>query len=306
VIIVQTKIKKIGFIGLGHMGNPMVNNLLKNDYHVTVFDVNKTAQKAMVSLGAHDAKTLEEIAKYADVVITMLQTGDQVKQCCFGDQGVFAHLKSDALFIDCSSIDIQTSRELHAVAKSKKITMCDAPVSGGVLAANNAAITFMVGCDENAFDTAKTILNAMGKKIIYAGLAGSGVAAKICNNMLLGISMIGVCEAFALAEKLELDPKKLFEIASNASGQCWSLTQYCPWPTILPNVPSSHDYKPGFTANMMLKDLRLSQDAAASVHAQTPLGHHAMQLYEDFVNANDHEIDFSAIIQLLQKKQKKN
>lgn len=296
--------KKIGFIGLGHMGNPMVQNLLKNKFEVIVFDVVEAAIKPLVALGAQQAKNPTEIAQNADVVITMLQTGDQVKQCCLGEQGIFSHLKSNALFIDCSSIDVQTSRELHAAAKSKNILMCDAPVSGGVLAAQNATLTFMVGGDEKNFELAKNILSAMGKKIIYAGLAGSGVAAKICNNMLLAISMIGVCEAFTLAEKLGLEAQKLFEISSNASGQCWSLNQYCPSPNILPNVPSSNDYKPGFTAKMMLKDLRLSQDAAEKTHATTPLGKHAMQLYEDFIKLNKDEIDFSGIIQMLKKTSK--
>lgn len=293
--------KTIGFIGLGHMGNPMVQNLLKNNYHVNVFDVVDQAIKPLVAFGAISAKNPAETAQNADVIITMLQTGEQVKQCCLGDQGIFAHVKSDALFIDCSSIDVHTSRELHAAAISKNIAMCDAPVSGGVLAAQNATLTFMVGGDEKNFESAKNILTAMGKKIIYAGLAGSGAAAKICNNMLLGISMIGVCETFVLADKLGLDAQKLFEISSNASGQCWSLTNYCPWPNILPNVPSSHDYQPGFTAKMMLKDLHLSQDAASITHAHTPLGKHAMELYEQFVKSNTDEIDFSGIIQMLAK-----
>ncbi|EKD92148.1 MAG: hypothetical protein ACD_29C00156G0002 [uncultured bacterium] len=293
--------KTIGFIGLGHMGNPMVQNLLKNNYKVKVFDIDDQAIKPLIVLGAISAKNPAEIAQNTDVVITMLQTGEQVKQCCLGDQGIFAHVKSDTLFIDCSSIDVHTSRELHVAAKSKYITMCDAPVSGGVLAAQNATLTFMVGGDEKNFESAKNILTAMGKKIIYAGLAGSGAAAKICNNMLLGISMIAVSEAFVLADKLGLDAQKLFEISSNASGQCWSLTNYCPWPNILPNVPSSHDYQPGFTAKMMLKDLHLSQDAASMVNAATPLGKHAMELYAQFVKSNADEIDFSGIIQMLLK-----
>jgi 3-hydroxyisobutyrate dehydrogenase len=293
---------KIGFVGLGHMGTPMVKNLLHHQYSVTVFDLVDDAVNALVALGATRANTLSDIATDADVVFTMLQTGEQVKKCCLGEAGIFSHLnKKNALYIDCSSIDIHTSRELHAAAKSRDIQMCDAPVSGGVVAAQNATLTFMVGGDENHFNQAQTVLSAMGKKIIYAGLAGSGAAAKICNNMILGISMIGVSEAFVLAEKLGLDAKKLFEISSNASGQCWSLTNYCPSPNILPNVPSSHDYQPGFTAKMMLKDLQLSQDAASTVHAETPLGKHAMELYAQFVNASKTEIDFSGIIQMLKK-----
>ncbi|OGT45808.1 MAG: 3-hydroxyisobutyrate dehydrogenase [Gammaproteobacteria bacterium RIFCSPHIGHO2_12_FULL_38_11] len=289
----------IGFIGLGNMGSPMVKNLLKNNYTVKVYDISKNAIANCVSVGAHASESLIDIAKESDVIITMLQTGDQVKQCCTGKQGIFAHLKSNALFIDCSSIDIQSSRALHHDAKSRHIAMVDAPVSGGVAGAENATLTFMVGGEENNFKRAEKILSAMGKKIIYAGGNGNGVAAKICNNMILGISMIAVSEAFVLAEKLGLDAKKLFEISSNASGQCWSLTHYCPWPNILPNVPSSNHYQPGFTAKMMLKDLHLSQDAAITTHANTPLAKHAMDLYQQFVESNTAEIDFSGIINLL-------
>lgn len=292
----------IGFIGLGHMGNPMVKNLLKNNYSVKVFDVSEEAVANLVHVGAIAAASPADIAKNVDVVFTMLQTGDQVKQCCLGKQGIFSHCnKQDAIYIDCSSIDIQSSRELHTVAKENHISMLDAPVSGGVLAAQNATLTFMVGGDENIYQRATTVLSAMGKKIIYAGADGSGSAAKICNNMILGVSMIAVCEAFTLADQLGLDPQKLFEISSNASGQCWSLTQYCPWPNILPNVPSSHHYQPGFTTKMMLKDLHLSQDAAEKMNVTTPLGKHAMDLYQQFVATGNAEVDFSGIIQMLLK-----
>jgi len=292
--------KTVGFIGLGHMGKLMVKNLLKNNYTVKVYDICDDAIASLVNDGAIATKSPAEIAKDADVVLTMLQTGDQVKQSCLGPQGIFAQLnKSNALFIDSSSIDIQCSRELHSQAKSQGIAMLDAPVSGGVLGAEAGKLTFMVGGDENNFNHAQPFLNAMGKKIIYAGPSGNGAAAKICNNMILGVSMIAVCEAFVLASKLGLDAQKLFEISSNASGQCWSLTNNCPWPNILPNVPSSHHYEPGFTAKMMLKDLKLSQDAAESAHAATPLGKHAMQLYEQFVKYHESEIDFSGIIQML-------
>ncbi|MCX7124846.1 MAG: 3-hydroxyisobutyrate dehydrogenase [Gammaproteobacteria bacterium] len=294
--------KTIGFIGLGHMGTPMVKNLLKNNYTVKVYDVFDKAINNLMSDGAIAAKSLAEIAKNSDVVITMLQTGDQVIQCCTGKKGIFEHLKSSALFVDCSSIDVKSSRELHIQAKLQGIAMLDSPVSGGVAAAEAGTLTFMVGGDKINFTHAQPILNAMGKKIIYAGSDGNGVAAKICNNMILGVSMIAVSEAFALANKLGLDAEKLFEISSNASGQCWSLTSYCPWPNILPNVPSSNNYQPGFTAKMMLKDLHLSQDAAEQVNAATPLGKHAMELYQEFVESNAAEIDFSGIIRMLREK----
>lgn len=289
----------IGFIGLGHMGAPMVKNLLKNQYKVKVYDVIDQAVEALVKEGAIRAVSPADIAKNADIVFTMLQTGDQVTQICLGEQGLFAHLNKTALYIDSSSVDINSSRQLHKTAAAQGIAMLDAPVSGGVAAAEAATLTFMVGGDIDHYQRAQSVLSALGKKIIYAGSAGSGAAAKICNNMILGISMIAVCEAFVLADKLGLEAKKLFEISTNASGQCWSLSSYCPWPNILPNVPANHHYQPGFSAKMMLKDLHLSQDAAATVHANTPLGKHAMDLYQQFVDANATEIDFSGIIQML-------
>jgi len=222
-----------------------------------------------------------------------------VSACCLGDEGFFSLLKSSTLYIDSSSVDIESSRSLHIKAQSMGIKMLDAPVSGGVAAAESATLTFMVGGDQLLFDRAKPLLGAMGKNIIHAGGATSGAAAKICNNMLLGISMIAVSEAFVLAERLGLDAKKLYEISSNASGQCWSLTQYCPVPNIMPDVPSSHQYKPGFTAKMMLKDLNLSQSAALTAEIETPLGHHARELYQSFVDQGNAEIDFSGIIKML-------
>lgn len=293
--------KTIGFIGLGHMGHPMVMNLLKNNYTVKVFDLSHNAIQSLVKKGAVAAKSIEEIATNSDVVITMLQTSEQVSLCCLGESGIFAHLnKNDALYIDSSSIDISGSRALHNKAKSLGIRMLDAPVSGGV-AAEAASLTFMVGGEESDFNRAKLILSAMGKKIIHAGGDGNGAAAKICNNMILAISMIGVSEAFVLAKKLGLEPEKLFEIVSNASGQCWSLTSYCPAPNVMPNVPSSNNYKPGFTATMMLKDLNLSQDAAATAKATTPLGKQATALYKEFVEIGNNEVDFSGIINMIDK-----
>lgn len=289
----------IAFIGLGHMGNPMVQNLLKKNYSVKVFDLSKEAIASLTKVGATGANSIAEVIKDADVIITMLQTGQQVKQVCFDKAGIFAAIKKSALFMDCSSIDVASSREVHDKAKSQGIAMVDAPVSGGVLAAQKATLTFMVGGDAKDFERAQVILSAMGKKIIHAGEGGSGAAAKICNNMVLAISMIGVSEAFVLADKLGLAADKLFEICSNASAQCWSLTNYCPWPGILPDVPSSHDYKPGFTAKMMLKDLNLSQDAADQVHLNTPLGKLATQLYQQFADTGHMDEDFSAIIRML-------
>ncbi len=292
--------KTIGFIGLGHMGFPMVQNLLKYNYTVIVYDISPEAIAHAVAAGATAADNVADLTQKSDIVFTMLQTGEQVKKVCLGDQGIFSNINKEGLYIDSSSIDIHSSRELHAAAKSHDIAMIDAPVSGGVAAAGAGTLTFMVGGEEKDFEQSKKILSVLGKKIIYAGSAGTGVAAKMCNNMLLGISMIGVSEAFILADQLGLSPQKLFEISNNASGQCWSLTQYCPWPGILPNAPASHHYQPGFTAKMMLKDLALSQDAAKTAAVTTPLGKHAMELYEKFSEASP-EMDFSGIVQYLKK-----
>lgn len=287
----------IGFIGLGHMGNPMVQNLLKH-YSVTVYDILPEAMEKCVAAGAQAADSLMDIAKNSDVIITMLQTGKQVSSVC-NDKGLFAHAKPNTLFIDSSSIDINTSRQLHQQAQAAGFPMVDAPVSGGVAGAQAATLTFMVGGTEKNFELAKPILEKMGKKIIYAGPDGNGQAAKICNNMMLAIEMIAVCEGFALAEKLGLEAKKLFEISSNASGQCWSMTSYCPVPGILEKVPANNNYQPGFAAKMMLKDLLLSQNAAKNVNASTPLGAVATELYQLFVDEGNSEVDFSGIIKMI-------
>lgn len=292
----------IGFIGLGHMGQPMAINLLKKGYHLTVFDLVPDAIKKLQEHGAKSAKTIHDTAKEVDVLITMLQTGDQVKKVCLGLEGLFSQLKENALYIDCSSIDISSSHLLHQEAEKKNIIMVDAPVSGGVSAAQAGSLTFMVGGADESFEKAKPILEAMGKKIVHTGIAGTGQAAKICNNMILGISMIGVCEAFNLAEKLGLSAEKLFEVSSNASGQCWSLTNYAPVPGVVPTSPANRDYEPGFTAKMMLKDLLLSQNAAQTTGANTPLGAEATALYSLFVNQGYGEIDFSGIIKFLRVK----
>lgn len=293
---------KIGFIGLGHMGNPMVKNLLRHKHEVVVYDLVDEAVHALVQEGAVAATSVVAVTETTDVIITMLQTGAQVQQCCLGDKGIFAHIqRTNALYIDCSSIDISASKQLHEKAKNLGIAMLDAPVSGGVAAAVAGTLTFMVGGETANFHKANSILAAMGKNIIHAGAESHGVAAKICNNMILGVSMIAVSEAFILANKLGLDPQKLFDISTHASGQCWSLSQYCPWPNILPNVPSSHHYQPGFTAQMMLKDLMLSQDAAAYANIDTPLGEHAKALFQQFVDDDHGQLDFSGIIEMLKK-----
>ena len=293
----------IGFIGLGHMGYPMASNLLKAGFKLHVYDVVPEAMDRLVAKGAVKAESIATLAEAADVIITSLQTGHQVSEVCLTHDGVFTHARPDTLYIDCSSIDITTTHALHEEASKVHIAMLDAPVSGGVAGAEAGTLTFMVGGSELDFERAQPIFKAMGKKIVHAGNVGCGQVAKICNNLLLGISMIGVCEAFTLAKKLGLDQKKFFEISSNASGQCWSMTSYCPVPDILENVPANNQYKPGFMAKMMLKDLRLGQHAAETVDATIPLGAVAAELYELYVSQGYGDKDFSGIINLIGNQQ---
>lgn len=291
--------QKIGFIGLGHMGRPMASNLKKAGFDLWVYDLMPGPVKALEAEGARVGRSVLELAREVDAVITMLQTDDQVSKVCGGGEGVFAHLRPGALYLDCSTISVMGSRALHQEAKARRIDMVDAPVSGGVMGAKAGTLTFMVGGEPHAFERARPLLEKMGKNIIHAGQAGNGQVAKACNNMILGISMIAVSEGFSLAESLGLDAKTFFKIASTASGQCWSMTSYCPVPGLVESAPSNRDYQPGFTAAMMLKDLKLSQEAAQSTAQVTPLGEAAMQLYAQFVGQGHGELDFSGIIKML-------
>lgn len=292
---------KIGFVGLGHMGLPMAKNLLRVGHHVTGFDVQDSACLALQEAGSQTGASLAETAKDKDVIITMLQTGDQVKSVCFDAKGLFAHASPATLFIDCSSIDVASSREFHQQAHSHQFASLDAPVSGGVVGAEAGSLTFMVGGDESAFMQAEPILKAMGKTIIHTGKDGSGQAAKICNNMILGISMIAISEAFVLAKNLGLSKEKLHEVVTHSSGQCWAMNNYVPVPGILDHVPANHDYQPGFTAAMMLKDLNLSQLSAQRAGIKTPMGELAQSLYQALNDADMAQLDFSAIIRLVEK-----
>jgi 3-hydroxyisobutyrate dehydrogenase len=290
---------KIGFIGLGNMGAPMMRNLLKAGHQVTAFDVVPQAREAAATAGATAVDTAAAAVAGAEIVVSMLPAGEHVKGVMLGDGGLFAAAPKGCLFIDSSTIDVASAREVAAAAAAAGHLMVDAPVSGGVGGAEAGTLTFMVGGPDAAFAKAQPILEAMGKTIVHAGGAGNGQAAKICNNMLLGISMIGTCEAFALAEKLGLDGQKLFDIASKSSGQCWSMTSYCPVPGPVPTSPANRDYKAGFTAAMMLKDLKLAVDAAAKAGASVPLGGEAAQLYALFAGAGSAGVDFSGIIRML-------
>lgn len=292
----------IGFVGLGHMGNPMVSNLLKAGHMVHAFDTSAAAMSSIREVGAMPAESLQEVAEKSQVIFTMLQTGEQVHEVCAGENGLFAYAKPETLFIDCSSIDVEMSRRIHQMARDKNFQMLDAPVSGGVAGAISATLTIMVGGEGFVFmSKAEPILKRLGKLVIHVGQSGNGQAAKICNNMLLGISMIGVSEAFKLGEKLGLNPENLFKVMSHSSGQCWALTSYCPIPDIVENVPSNNEYIAGFTSQMMLKDLNLSQQAATEVGFNTPLGALATQLYEKFVASGHKEMDFSGIINMIAK-----
>ena len=289
----------IAFVGLGNMGLPMALNLVKAGHTVHGADLSAERLKELEAGGGKASGSATDAVKAADTVVTMLPSGREVAMLYLGENGFLAAAKPGTLFIDSSTIDVETARKVADAAATAGQQMVDAPVSGGVGGATAGTLTFMVGGPDAAFEAAKPYLDIMGKTIVHAGGAGNGQAAKICNNMLLGISMIGVCEAFVLAEKLGLDAQKLFDISSTASGQCWSLTTYCPVPGPVPTSPANNDYKAGFAAAMMLKDLKLAQGAASHAGASTPLGAAASQAYGLFVGAGQGAKDFSGIINFL-------
>jgi 3-hydroxyisobutyrate dehydrogenase len=290
---------RIGFIGLGNMGLPMAQNLIKAGHHVEGVDVNQAAVEKLKASGGSAAEFAKVAASRADVVVTMLPAGAHVREVYLGPNGIIENANPGTLLIDCSTIDVETARSVAAAAEKKDLLMLDAPVSGGVGGATAGTLTFMVGGSERAFVRAESILQQMGKTIVHAGGAGNGQAAKICNNMILGISMIAVSEAFVLAEQLGLDHQKLFDISSKSSGQCWSLTTYCPVPGPVPTSPANRDYQAGFTAAMMLKDLKLSQEAAKASGAKTELGEHAARIYSRYVDSGEAGRDFSGIIRFI-------
>jgi 3-hydroxyisobutyrate dehydrogenase len=291
---------QIGFIGLGNMGYPMAQNLIKGGHAVTGFDIDSAAAERLTAVAGKVASAIDVVCAGAEVVITMLPSGKEVREVYLGSGGVLASAPDGALLIDCSTIDVESARAVGAAARVNELRMIDAPVSGGVAGAEAATLTFMVGGSDIAFEKAKPILAAMGKTIVHAGNSGAGQAAKICNNMILGVSMIAVCESFNLAEKLGLDPQKLFDIASQSSGECWAMKKCCPVPGPVPTAPANRDFRPGFTAAMMLKDLRLAQAAAKASGAKAPMVAGAAALYDLFVDQGDATTDFSGIIKLLQ------
>jgi 3-hydroxyisobutyrate dehydrogenase len=292
---------EIGFIGLGNMGGPMAANLVKAGHDVSGFDLSAPAMAALAKAGGKPAADIARTVAAADMVITMLPAGPQVRGIHGGDAGVLKAAKRGALLVDCSTIDVETARALSKEAAARGFDMLDAPVSGGVAGAAAGTLTFMVGGSAAGFARALPVLEAMGKTIVHAGPAGNGQAAKICNNMMLAISMIGVSEGFALADRLGLDRQKLFDISSKSSGQCWAMTSYCPVPGPVPASPANRDYQAGFTADMMLKDLKLAQQAAQAASATTPLGAAAGALYQMLCNSGLGAKDFSAIFRLIAK-----
>jgi 3-hydroxyisobutyrate dehydrogenase len=288
----------IAFIGLGHMGNPMAANLVKAGYEVSGFDLLPDNLSVAKTNGVAITSSAEEAVAGADIVITMLPAGKHVLSVY---DTVAKAAKENALFIDSSTIDVDSARKAHEIANNCGLLSVDAPVSGGIGGAAAGTLTFMVGGSLDAFAKAEPVLKHMGARIVHCGDAGNGQAAKICNNMILGISMIGVSEAFTLAEKLGLSHQSLYDVASTSSGQCWSLTTYCPVPGPVATSPANSDYRPGFAAALMLKDLKLSQDAADSVGAATPLGAHAEAIYAEFNAAGNAGSDFSGIVNHLRK-----
>jgi 3-hydroxyisobutyrate dehydrogenase len=288
----------IGFIGLGNMGLPMARNLLKAGHQVTGFDLSETACAALEVDGGKRAPSANAAAG-AQVVITALPAAKHVRGVYLGDAGILAAAASGTVFIDCSTIDVDTARAVISEAEGRGQMMVDSPMSGGVGGAKAGTLTFMVGGAEDAFAAARPVLEAMGKNIFHAGAAGAGCAAKICNNMMLAIQMIAVSEGFNLAEKLGLEAQKLYDISSTATARCWSLNDYCPAPGPVPTSPANRDYQPGFAAALMLKDLRIAMQAAQAAGAHTPMGAQATQIYALMDLAGQADRDFSGVIKLL-------
>jgi 3-hydroxyisobutyrate dehydrogenase len=286
---------KISFIGLGNMGGGMAANLAKAGHQVNAFDLSPEALARARDNGCAVFSNVREAVAEAEAVVTMLPNGTIVSNLY--NEDVIGHAPSGCLFLDCSTIDVATARAVSAQAVASGYEMVDAPVSGGIAAANGGTLTFMVGGSGDAFNKAQPILAHMGKAVIHAGAAGAGQAAKICNNMLLGASMIATCETFAMARKLGLDLQTFYDISSKASGQNWSMTSYCPVPGVGPQSPADNGYQGGFATALMLKDLKLAMEAAQSVEAVTPMGERAADLYQAFANAGQGHLDFSAIIE---------
>jgi 3-hydroxyisobutyrate dehydrogenase len=291
---------KVAFVGLGNMGGGMAANLVKAGHDVNAFDLSPEALTRSRDNGCAVFTSVREAVVGVDAVVSMLPNGKIVASVFEND--ILGHAPTGTILLDCSTIDVGTARSVTAAAVAAGYDMVDAPVSGGIAAANGGTLTFMVGGTDTAFARAEPILAAMGKAVIHAGASGAGQAAKICNNMLLGASMIATCETFAMAEKLGLDLQTFYDISSKASGQNWSMTSYCPVPGVGPTSPADNDYQGGFATALMLKDLKLAMEAAQSVNADVPMGERAAELYAQFADSGNEGFDFSAIIQSLKAK----
>lgn len=289
----------IAFIGLGAMGSGMAANLAKAGHHVRAYDLMPAAVQAAVAAGCEAATSVAQAVREADFVVTMLPTGTHVLDVYQNGDGVLAHARPDAVFMDCSTISVEDARSVGDVARARGFLMCDAPVSGGVAAAAAGTLTFMVGGSDAEFERVQPILQAMGKAVIHAGRSGAGQAAKICNNMLLAITMIGTCEAFVLAERLGLDAKAFYDIASQSSGQSWSMTSYAPVPGLVPQAPSNRDFTNGFASALMLKDLRLALEATHNVGMTAALALKSEEIYSEYLVKYLPGRDFSGVIDML-------
>ena len=284
---------KIGFIGLGNMGAPMARNLMKAGHDLLGFDI------APTDIGDITQDTIAKIAEECRVIFSMLPNGSILRSVY---QELIPLCSPKTILVDCSTVDVESALHVSKAAAKNSIVVMDAPVSGGVVGAENGTLTFMVGGEKDAYGKIEPYFSIMGQKSVLCGGPGAGQSAKICNNMILGISMIGVCEAFNLAKKLNLDWDRLFDVVSTSSGSCWSVNTYCPAPAVGPESPADRNYEPGFAADLMLKDLKLSQEAAKAVSAPTELGKHATEIYEAFISEGGKGMDFSAILPYLEKK----
>ena len=285
--------KRIGFIGLGNMGSKMVKNLLRANYEVVGYDINEKLVDELIPNGIQKASSLNGIIDDVDVIITMLPNGEIVKKVF---ENIISKLRPNTLLTDCSTIDVQTAKDLHKMCSDKNILSLDAPVSGGVGGAENGTLTFIVGGNKKAYNLMLPLFEVMGKKSVLCGPASSGQAAKACNNMLLATTMIGVGEAFNLGENLGLDLKKLFDVLSTSTGNCWAINTYCPIEGVGPNSPADNNFQPGFSGSLMLKDLTIALKAIKDTNTSAPFGTKSQENFKRMINANKGDLDFSAIV----------
>ena len=292
---------KISFIGLGNMGNPMVFNLLKKKYDLKIYDINEKLYKPFKKTNAIITSSKEELSKDKRIFISMLPNGKALKNLVLGKNGIIKFIKKNSIFIDCSSVDYNTTITIASELKKKGVCFLDAPVSGGISGAKNATLTVMVGGEKSAFNKSINLLKHLGKNIIYVGKTGTGQIVKACNNMMLGINMIGVCEAFLLAQKYKINLKKFYEITSKSSGSSWAMNTHLPIAGIIKSSAANNSFKPGYAAKLILKDLQISQEMSKRVKLKTTMGNKALKLYKAFCNFDKSNLDYAAIIKVLKK-----